>query len=336
LAALGAAAAIRALSEAGWKEAVVLSTCNRFEAYAVSEDGRGAEDLARFLDRFAGAELAAHAYRREGGQALEHLFSVAAGLDSLVLGEAEILGQVKQAYEAALDAGATGRETNTAFQRALYVGKAVRTKTMIGMGQVSVASVAVELAKRIFGRLSESAVLILGAGEMAEKTARHLVSAKVPRLLLANRTRKRALQLAESLSSDVSVEIVPWERFPEAMSRADVVVASTGAPEAVVTREHAAAAAAARGGRSLFLIDIAMPRDVAQGVEEIDGVYLYTMADMQAIVDENVARRAREVAAARAIVAAEAGEFLARQAGRPRVREEAPEVPAAVSASEAG
>lgn len=304
LAALGAAEALRRLREQGWGEAVVLATCNRFEIYAAVEDG-GADALGRFLEAFAGAPLENHLYRFAGDRAVEHLFSVASGLDSLVLGENEILGQVRSAYEAALAAGSTGKLTNVLFQRALFVGKKVRGETGISAGQLSVASVAVALAERIFGPLKESSVLVLGAGRMAESALRHFASAKAASLRIANRTYERGRDLADRLQA----EAVRWEDFPGLLETVDVVLCSTGAPQAVITRKMALAAAEARKGRSLFLIDIAMPRAIEDAVDGIDHVYLYTLGHLQGIVDENMAERRKEVEAAQSLVHGKAEEF---------------------------
>lgn len=309
LAALGAASVREGLAARGWREVVALSTCNRFEVYAVgSAPAAELQDaLAAFLDGHAGMPVSPHLKRRADGDAARHLFAVASGLDSLVLGECEILNQVKTAYEAALESGTTGKLTNVLFQRALFVGKAVRGRTGISEGQVSVASVAVELARRIFGDLSASRVMVLGAGETAEKTARHLLSAKAAGLHIANRTWERAAALAATLKADP----VRWEAFPRLLSKVDVVVSSTAAAEPVLTVPMAREALAARGGRSLFIVDIAMPRDVAEGVGELDGAYLYTLSDLGALAAENADKRRGESAAAAAVVDGAAGDFAA-------------------------
>jgi glutamyl-tRNA reductase len=308
LAALGADECLRRLRAAGWREAVVVSTCNRCEFYAVRGEGSragGLDELAGFLEKIGGGSLSRHLYRRRGVEAVSHLFRVAAGLDSLVLGENEILGQVKASYETAFAAGATGKLTNILFQRALFVGKKVRGETGISAGQLSVSSVAVALAERIFGSLTESAVLVLGAGQMAELAARHLSSAKVARLRIANRTFERGRELA----ARVGAEAVSWEDFPLLLAEADVVLASTGAAQPVLTRRMAQAAMEARRGRPLFIIDIAMPRDVEDAVGDLDGVYLYTLGDLQGIVEENMGQRRREIAAAQALVERVTAEF---------------------------
>ncbi|MBI5208420.1 MAG: glutamyl-tRNA reductase [Elusimicrobia bacterium] len=305
LAALGPELVLESLAAAGWREAVVLSTCNRFEAYGVKPSPPGARALAQVLDDLAGAPLAAHGYGRLGAEAARHLFEVAAGLDSLVVGEAEILGQVRDCYHRAARTGRTGKVLNVLFQRAMFVGKKVRSETGLGTGRLSVASVAVELAERVFGSLAESQVLVLGAGEMAELTATHLTSARIARLWVANRTYERGLALARRFCGMA----VRWEEFPGLLGSVDVVIASTGSDRAVVTRDMVADAAGRRNGRPLFLIDIAMPRDISDEVNELEQVYLYALDDLKAIVAENVARRQGEIARARAIVDGKADEF---------------------------
>lgn len=307
LAAVPVERVLRELKARGVDEAAALSTCNRFELYAAGSPSSppDADAVVAALESLAGAELARSAERREGAEAVSHLFSVAAGLDSLVVGETEILGQVKAGYEGAKASGMTGKRLNVLFQRALYVGKKVRTETALGAGSASVPSVAVQLAETIFGRLEGKAALILGAGAMAELAAKHLAARGVSKLAIANRTWERAYQLAARHQG----EAVRWEDFPAELERADVVIASTGAPTAVLTREAVEAAARRRGGRSLFIIDIALPRDVEESVHSIDGVYLYRLEDLEAIVAKNMASRAEAVASARRIVDAKAAEF---------------------------
>lgn len=295
------------LQARGVSEAVAVSTCNRFEVYAAGRPDVAPDPalLLEVLSELAGAAVGADAERREDVDAVLHLFSVAAGLDSLVVGESEILGQVKTAYETAKRAGLTGKRLNVLFQRALYVGKKARAETAIAAGSMSVPSVAVQLAESIFGKLEGKSALILGAGAMAELAAKHLVARGVGRLSVANRTWERAYTLAARFQG----EAVKWEDFPAALTQADVVISSTGAPTAVITRELVAAASRKRGGRSLFLIDIAMPRDVEESVHKLDGVYLYRLEDLESIVAKNVASRAGAMAAARRIVESKAAEF---------------------------
>ncbi|MBI5247073.1 MAG: glutamyl-tRNA reductase [Elusimicrobia bacterium] len=290
------------LKARGVAEAAALSTCNRFELYTVAARR---DSVLGALEELAGAPLAEHAEQREDENAVGHLFSVASGLDSLVVGESEILGQVKTGYEAAKALGMTGKRLNVLFQRALYVGKKVRTETAVGEGCSSVPSVAVQLAETIFGRLDGKSALILGAGAMAELAAKHLAARGASRLAVANRTWERAYQLAARYQG----EAVRWEDFPAELERADVVIASTGAPSAVLTRDLVESAVRRRGGRSLFLIDIAMPRDIEESVHAIDGVYLYRLEDLEAIVAKNMASRAEAVAAARRVVEAKTSEF---------------------------
>ncbi len=295
------------LKTRGFSEAAAVSTCNRFELYAAGAPDKAptAASLIDVLEELAGAALGQQADIREDAAAVDHLFSVAAGLDSLVVGETEILGQVKTGYEKAKAAGMTGKRLNVLFQRALFVGKKVRTETAIAAGSLSVPSVAVQLAESIFGRLEGKSALILGAGAMSELAAKHLAERGVSKLAVANRTWERAYQLAARYQG----EAIKWEDFPAELERADVVISSTGAPAAVLTHDIVSAAVRRRGGRSLFLIDIAMPRDIEESVHKIDGVYLYRLEDLEAIVAKNMASRAEAVAAARRIVDAKTAEF---------------------------
>ncbi len=306
LAAVGVEGALAAFKREGCGEAVVLSTCNRFEVYlAGNGTARTPAWTLQLLEKLCGRPLGAHAYQHSGPDAVRHLLEVAAGLDSLVVGETEILGQVKTAYEVARAQGMTGKAANVLFQRAIYVGKRVRSDTEIAVGQTSVASVAVELAGSIFGSLKQSQVLILGAGAMAELAGRHFLSRKAATVTVANRTLERGRELAERLHS----RCVAWEAFPDELQRADVVLCSTGSPIPVVTREMVARALEGRRGRSLFLIDIAMPRDVEEGVHGLEQVYLYRLEDLESIVAENLKSRAGEIAKARALVQEKAEEL---------------------------
>jgi glutamyl-tRNA reductase len=305
LARLPVAGVLEGLRREGWGEAVVLSTCNRFELFLAGA-GRPRQAVD-FLQQQTGLSLDEHALLRQGPAAVTHLFEVSAGLDSLIIGETEILGQVKSAYETALANGSTGKSLNVLFQRALHVGKKVRSETGIAVGQTSVASVAVQLAESIFGGLCERRALVLGAGAMAELTARHLLGKKVAQLTISNRTFEKAAVLAEKLEAGA----LPWKDFPEALGLADIVIASTGSQRPVVTREMVAAALKARAGRSLFMIDIAMPRDVEDSVHELDQAYLYRLEDLEGIAAENLRGRAAEVERARGLVHGKAREFSA-------------------------
>lgn len=297
------------LKARGVCEAAALSTCNRFELYAAGtpQAPPDAAAVLAALGELSGFPVQAGASRREGHEAARHLFEVAAGLDSIVVGETEILGQVKSAYECAKRAGMTGKRLNVLFQRALYVGKKVRSETSVAAGASSVPSVAIQLAESIFGDLAGKSALVLGAGAMAELAAKHLMSRGAGKLTVANRTWERAFSLAARFGG----EAVRWEAFPAQLADADVVIASTGAPAAVVTREMVEAALGRRGGRSLFLIDIAMPRDVEESVHRLDNVYLYRLEDLEGIVAKNMAGRAEAMAQACAIVDHKAAEFAA-------------------------
>lgn len=308
LAALPASSHYPRLMGSGCEGSVVLSTCNRFEVLLSGGKKRN-EELRRWLSAYIG-ELAGPGfgpwlYGHEGAAAIEHLFRVASGLDSLVIGEAEILGQVKAAYEAARAAGAADKVVNVLYQRAFHVGKAVRAQTLLAAGRTSVASVAVTLAERIFGDLNHSAVLVLGSGKMAELSSKYLLGSKVKKLLIANRTPEKAAELA----ARVRGEAVAWERVPELLASVDIVIGSTGSPQPVVTRAMAEPALAQRRGRSLFFIDIAMPRDVEEGVHALEHAYVYTLDDLRAIVEETLARRRGEIEQAAALARAKAEEF---------------------------
>jgi glutamyl-tRNA reductase len=297
----------RLQEEAKTDELVCLSTCNRTELYAQAKNRAFARDtLKTALQSLAGmGELSAHLYYHESEEAVGHLFSVAAGLDSMVQGEHEILSQVKQAYQAAKQAGFTGKLFNVLFQRSLFVGKRVRTETGLGEGSASVGSVAVGMAERIFGSLEDRTVMILGAGQMAEATAKQLLAQKAKSLLVANRTFERACELANHFGGTA----MHFEEGLRNMVNVDIVICSTAAPHVVITSEHTRAIMAERRGRSLFLIDIAMPRDVDPAVNNIENVYLYNIDDLQQIVSDNQSRRSQEAALAARIVEDETHEF---------------------------
>ena len=264
---------------------VLLSTCNRTELYLSSEDAAAARtktfDFIRSHARTP--DLDAMLYVEEEAAAVKHLFRVASGLDSMVVGEQEILGQVKQAYSASHTAGCADKLINVLFQRSLYVGKRVRTETGLSLGSASVASVAVALAERIFGGLQDREIMILGAGEMAELTAKHLFSQKVRSILVSNRTFERACDLAKQFNGSA----LHFEEALLQMDRPDIIICSTAAPHPVIKPEHVAQIMQKRKGRSLFFIDIAMPRDVHPDVHKIDNVYVYNIDDLQSIVNEN-------------------------------------------------
>ncbi len=294
---------------AALREVAVLSTCNRVELYAAApEPEAAAEALARFMAEFNGVgvdRLTPHLYRRTDTEAATHLFRVAAGLDSLVVGEPQILGQVKAAYAAAHGRGRTGPLLNRLFHAAFVAGKRVRSETALGEGAVSVSFAAVSLAKKIFGELAGLRVLILGAGEMAKLTGQHLKAQRVQTIRVASRTYASARALADRLGGTA----VEWSGLDQALETADIVVTATGASEPVLTRARIAAAMRARRNRPLFLIDIAVPRDVEASAGELEQVFLYNIDDLEAIVHENLARRASELAHAERIVREEAEAF---------------------------
>ncbi|MGH7377683.1 MAG: glutamyl-tRNA reductase, partial [Candidatus Methylomirabilales bacterium] len=256
-------------------ERVILSTCNRVEVYAVAEEVEPARQAIEALlgsrVHLPAAAIADHLYRHRAADAVRHAFRVAASLDSLVVGEPQILGQVKEAYQAAVAAGAVGPVLAALMERALRVGKRVRTETALGASPVSVASVAIELARQIFGTLAGRTVLLLGAGEMSEAAAQHLKEDGVSAILVSNRRYERAVELAGRLGG----RAVRFDQFKEEVLSADIVIASTAAPHPILTRADVEQIIRARRQRPLFLIDIAVPRDIAADVNAIDNVYLY-------------------------------------------------------------
>ena len=290
-------------------EVVLVSTCNRVEIYGVTE--RLSVDPSRLFEQIAGNQFdfSPYLYFKEGLEAAAHLFSVAGGLDSMVLGETEITGQVKQAYQAAQEAKLTGKVTNRLFQTALQTAKEIRTQTGIGRGSTSVGSVAVELAERIFDRnLSQKTVMIIGAGKMGEACVRHLAKKAAHAVLVANRSFERAARLAQEFGG----RAVLFEDFPSALVEADIVVSSTGCPDTILHREDLAAIMPARRNRPLFLIDIAVPRDIDADVQQLDNVFLYNVDHLEGIVRENLRLREQELAGCRDIIAQRSQALMAR------------------------
>lgn len=290
------------------QESVILSTCNRIEIYARPRDRRPpAVDAARAFLRglYPEATLDSALYQYEAERAVEHLFRVASGLDSMVVGETEILGQVKAAYQFSQAQGVTGKITNVLFQRALFVGKHVRTKTLISEGASSVGSIAVQLAEKIFGQLNKHRILLIGAGKMAEITARHLLSQKAGEIVILNRTHERAETLARQLSGIAK----PMDRLSDELLLADIVVCSTSADRPILTQALVESVMKTRRGRFLYFIDIAVPRNVEPSVNTVDNVYLYNIDDLKTLVDENMDRRKGEVARAEELVSGLSSEF---------------------------
>jgi glutamyl-tRNA reductase len=273
------------------QEGVLLSTCNRTEFYIVTPDSQLAIEPV-FHDFYGSAEWAEfkHVFRLPTLQSVRHLFRVAAGLESMVLGETEIFGQVKRAYDAAARSGTTGKILNRLFQRAFHVGKHVRSETAISRGSISVGSVAVELAQQIFGDLEGRKIMILGAGETSEKTAWSFQSRGAKQLIVSNRSFEKAVALAGAIGGR-AIGFADWEKE---LRDLDILVGSTAAPHAIVTRPKLEPALRTRRDRPLFIIDLAMPRDVDPDVNELDGVYVYDLDSLQAIAARTLEARKRE------------------------------------------
>ena len=290
-------------------EATILSTCNRTELYTVcaTVDG-GTQAVIEFLADYHGLdriELSRYLYTAEDAAVVLHLFRVVSSLDSMVLGEAQILGQCKEAYASALEHGATGSVLNRLLRQSFVVGKRVRSETEIGESAVSISYAAIELAKKVFDSLEGRSVLILGAGKMSELTAKHLVSNGVRSVLVTNRTYERAVELAEKFDG----EAIRFDDLFERMRDADIVISSTAATHYVVTRDRVAAAMKGRSMRPLFLIDIAVPRDIEPAVNDVAGVYLYDIDDLNGVVESNLEERQHEARRAEAIIDEEMAEF---------------------------
>jgi glutamyl-tRNA reductase len=290
-------------------EAVALFTCNRTELYLITADAVEAENAAlAILSRQAGlrpTELLGSLYSLRGRDAVEHLFAVTGGLDSMIVGEAEIQGQVKRAYEMALVEGVSGPVSNRLFRDALAAGKRVRSETGIARSNVSVSTVAVQLAGQFLGDLSDRRVLVIGAGENAELTARALRDRGVETLFVANRRYDRALGLAQRFGG----RAVTFDDMPRELELADIVVTSTGAPHQILGREELEFVAASRMGRPLVLIDLAVPRDIEPSVRDCPGIALYDMDDLQRAVARNMDAREAEAAEALVLVREEVARF---------------------------
>jgi glutamyl-tRNA reductase len=288
----------------------VLSTCNRAEIYAACEDAAAARaDLAQFVADYHAVDpalLTPHLYDASDLDAARHLFRVAAGLDSLVVGEPQILGQVKEAHTLAVDAQLTGALLNRLFHASFAVGKRVRSETGIGSGAVSVSYAAVALAKKIFGNLNGRAVVVIGAGEMGKLTARHMKSQGVSHVTIVSRTMAHAARSAEAIGG---ANVAPWDDLDTAIGAGDILIAATGAAAPILTKARIEAVMRTRRNRPLFIIDIAMPRDVEAAAGELEQVFLYNIDDLQSTVRENLARRADEVTRAERIVGEEVERF---------------------------
>ena len=306
-----AAEALRTLREKGLaEEAVILSTCNRVEIYAATAtaDPSALETLQQFFldaSEYRGP-LNGEIYALIEPRSVEHLFKVACGLDSMVLGETEILGQLKDAYKHALRQKHTGARLNKAFQRAFNVAKQVRTDTGIQRGSVSVGSVAVELAEKIFESLRDRQVMVIGAGDTSEKTARALLSRGASSIIVSNRSYDRA----ESLARELKGRAVRFDDWAREFERIDIIISSTAAPGYVLDRSKLAPLVKQRRNRPVLLIDIAVPRDIDPEVNFLDGVYLYNIDDLQAIADSYLSQRRDEMTRCEAIIREKAGALL--------------------------
>ena len=292
------------------EEAVVLSTCNRSELYGVPGEGGTALTAAmeEFFTSFHGlspAELNGSFYRWTGRDAIAHLYRVAAGLDSMMLGEAEILGQLRSAYNQALEHGATGPVLNRVFQGALEVGKRARAETEVGARPMSVALAGVKLAERVFGNLKGHVALIVGAGAVAEQVVLQLRSRGIGNLQVVNRSYERAADLAERLGGHA----VRWEELQDVLSKPDVLITSAGGTEAVVTRKMLERANAARGGRPVFVIDLGVPRNVEASAAGLYNLYLYNIDDLGEIVEQNKKAREAEIPRVEAIISEHLAKF---------------------------
>ena len=296
------------------REALILSTCNRTELYLVGDDA-ATEALLERLRGLTNHELNGSCYRLEEEAAVRHLLRVASGLDSMVLGETQILGQVKDAFEVALATGTVGRVLGRVLPLALEVGKRARSDTAISRRALSPSSVAVELARQALGDLRPLSALVLGAGEAGRATARCLKDAGVSRILVVNRTAGHGTDLARLVGGDP----LPYEEFGRGLVEADIVIASTGASEHVITAAHVAEAALRREGRPLFCIDIAMPRDIDPAVAKIPGVVLHNIDDLEAICEANLSGRADEIAGVETIVEDGLSDYLEWRAVEPLV-----------------
>ena len=293
------------------EESLILSTCNRVEVTAVIDDEAhpdGGAELIRTWSEACGrasGELAPYVYHFTGREAVEHLFNVASSLDSLVLGEPQILGQLKKAYRLAVQAGQAGTLLNRLLHMAFSVAKRVRTETAVASNAVSISYAAVELAKRIFDDMENHGALLIGAGEMAELAAMHLKKSGVRSMTIVNRTRARADELAEKIGGKAA----PFEDLSLCLEQADIVISSTGAQDAIIGPDMVKAILKRRRNRPMFFIDIAMPRDIDPAVNNFDNVYLYDIDDLKEVVEENQAQRREEAAKARAIVREETDVF---------------------------
>ena len=294
----------------GVTECMIVSTCNRVELIAALDSAQ--TDLSAFLSTQFGLEpaaLASHLYQHRDRQAVRHVFRVASSLDSMVVGEPQILGQVKEAFSVARAAGTVGSELEHLMQSAFSAAKRVRTETEIGSSSVSIASVAVDLARKIFGSLHGRTVFLVGAGKMSELAARHLVQQGAGTILVTNRTLERARRMAEPFNG----RVIPFEQLYEHAAEADIVITSTGAPHHIFRPEHGQAFLHRRKNRPMFFIDIAVPRDVDPAANNIEGLFVYDIDDLQQVAAAHIAERNRSAGDAESLIAAEVEHFHQRR-----------------------
>ena len=315
------------LHQPGIREGLILSTCNRVELVTLQDDAPATEanktDLLRFLHEYFAvtpATLQPHLYEHRDREAVRHLFRVASSLDSMVVGEPQILGQVKESYTIAREVGAVQSTLEALLQRTFTVAKKVRNETQIGSSSVSIASVAVDLARKIFGSLQGKTVLLVGAGKMSELAARHLIQHGAASILVSNRTEARADKIAaDFLHATVTTGVIPFDKLYEQADRADIVITSTGAPEKIFNRSHGQHFLDRRRHRPMFFIDIAVPRDVDPRMNEVEGCFVYDIDDLQQVAQSNLADRSREAEAAESIVSREVDKYHERLQSRDNV-----------------
>ncbi|MFK4765022.1 glutamyl-tRNA reductase [Desulfobaculum sp. SPO524] len=289
-------------------EALTLSTCNRVEMLVVTDESMTADDILHFWASNCGGsvpQLKPHVYIHEGLDAIKHLFTVAASLDSMVVGEPQILGQLKDAYRKSVEYGSAKVIVNRALHKAFSVAKRVRTETSIASSAVSISYAAVELAKKIFGDMSDHRAMLVGAGEMAELAATHLINGGVQEIMVANRTYHRGEELARRMNGTP----IMFEEMHRKLADVDIVISSTGATEAIIRAKDLKPVLKKRRNRPMFFIDIAVPRDIDPDVNGLDNVYLYDIDDLKEVVEENLAQRREEATKAEAIIDSETRQF---------------------------
>jgi glutamyl-tRNA reductase len=305
--------ALRSLVDSdGVSGAMILSTCNRVEVLAEVGDDALVRDFLCSYHRVSADALRNHLYAFRNNDVIRHVFRVASSLDSMVVGEPQILGQIKAAYRLAMDAGTIGAHIEPVMNRAFVVAKKVRTETAIAESAVSISYAAVELARKIFGSLSGKNVMIIGASKMGELAAKHLKRNGVSGVLVTNRTFERAVEMARVFEGAA----IPFEQLEDHIDRADIVISSTGAPHFVITKTQAEHIIRRRKNRPMFFIDIAVPRDIDPAVNDIDNVFLYDIDDLEQVVNENLKERMSEATRAEAIVDTEVEAFCSRMQGR--------------------